>query len=65
MPEKQIILTGWKEICEAWGILSKSTMKKIALKYKLPIIEINGKPTIGKDKLLEFLDKQPLMKISR
>lgn len=59
MPEKQIILIGWKEICDAWGILSVSTMKRIAIKYKLPTKDINGKPTITKDDLLKFIRELP------
>ncbi len=65
MPEKQIILNSWKDLCDAWGILSKSTMKKIVSKYQIPIKYINGKPTIGKDDLLEFIRKLPPIKIPR
>lgn len=57
MTEKQIILMGWKDICEACGIRSKSTMKKKAKKYKMPLVTLDGHPTISKEALLLWLKK--------
>lgn len=65
MEEKEIIFIGWKAICEACGVLSVDTMKGIAIKYKLPIKDINGKPVIVRNDLLESIKKLPLRKISR
>jgi hypothetical protein len=48
---------GWKDICEACGIRSKSTMKKKAKKYKMPLVTLDGHPTISKEALLLWLKK--------
>ena len=57
MTENQIILTGWKDICQACGIKSKTTMKKKAKKYKMPIMFLDGRPAISKDALIEWFKK--------
>lgn len=54
MTENQVILMGWKDICEACGIKSIKTMKKKAKKYKMPLIRLDGKPSISKDSLLKW-----------
>lgn len=59
MTENQIILSGWKDICEACGIGSLQTMKKVAQKYHMPIKRIDGKPIILKSKLIEWYNKLP------
>lgn len=59
MPEKQIILTGWKDICQALGIKSKKTMKKKAKKYQMPIKRMDGVPTISKFDLLQWHSNLP------
>ena len=65
LEEKEIIFIGWKAICEACGILSVDTMKGIAIKYKLPIKDINGKPAIVRTDLIESIKKLPLRKTTR
>jgi hypothetical protein len=41
-----IILCGWKEIAKALGIQTCKTVKKKAKKYKMPILYLDGRPTI-------------------
>jgi len=60
MPENQMILYGWKDICAACGIKSKSTMKKKVKKHKLPIKRMDGKPVISKLELLEWYNNLPV-----
>jgi hypothetical protein len=54
MTDNQIILSGWKEICQACGIKSKTTMKRKAKKHHIPIKTLDGKPTIVKDDLIKW-----------
>jgi len=51
---EQLILNGWKDICAAWGIKSVKTMKKKVKKYKIPVLWMDGKPTITRFLLLEY-----------
>jgi len=41
-----LILVGWKSICQACNIKSVKTMRKKEKKYKMPILYMDGKPTI-------------------
>lgn len=54
MVDNQIILTGWKDICGACGIKSKTTMKKKAKKYNMPITYMDGRPVISKEAIIEW-----------
>lgn len=58
----EIIITGWKSIGWACGIMSVSTIKGIAQKYNMPVHEVNGKPIITKEDLLNFIRKLPAKK---
>ena len=49
-----LILIGWKSICQACDIKSVKTMRKKAKKYKMPILFMDGKPTIPADDLLKW-----------
>lgn len=62
MKSQKAMLYGWKSISEACDILSVSTMKGIASKYSMPIREINKKPAIPVEELMEFLRNLPLKK---
>jgi len=59
----EIILVGWKSIASAFGINDIDTMKKIIVKYKLPVRDLNGKPAIQRLTLEKWLDDLPLKKI--
>ncbi len=54
---EQLILNGWKDICKAWGIKSVKTMKKKVKKYKIPLVWMDGKPTISRPLLLSYHGK--------
>jgi hypothetical protein len=54
MTDNQLILNGWKDICEAMGIRSVKTAKKKAKRWKMPIVRIDGKPTIARVTLIEW-----------
>jgi len=43
---RQILLTGWKDIAHAMGLKSERTARKWARKYRMPIVRIEGKPTV-------------------
>lgn len=58
MVDNQIILTGWKDICRACGVKSKTTMKKKAKKYSMPISWLDGRPCISCDTLSDWIRKQ-------
>ena len=60
MPEDQMILCGWKDICEACGIKSKKTLKKKAKTYHMPIKRMDGKPVISKLELLKWYNNLPV-----
>lgn len=55
MTEGQVILTGWKDICNACGIKSIKTMKKKATRHKIPIRMVDGKPMIAVVDLLKWM----------
>ena len=55
----EIVFIGWKSIAYACGIMSVSTMKGIAQRYDMPIREVNGKPIIPKEDLLDFVRRLP------
>ena len=49
-----LILTTWKQIGWACGGRSIKTIKKLAKKYHMPYVKINGRPEISKVLLLEW-----------
>lgn len=59
MTDGQVILTGWKDICNACGIKSKSTMKKKAKKYKMPFKRTDGVPSITLENLIKWHNGLP------
>ena len=42
----RVIYIGWKEIGRAVGGLTEATIKKIAGRYAMPLVSINGRPSI-------------------
>ena len=51
-----IILCGWKEIARACGIKTCKTIKKKARKYGMPIVYMDGRPTVSERALLRWWD---------
>lgn len=49
---KLAILNGWKPIMKACGIESVKTMKRKAKRHKMPIVYVDGKPTITEEMLI-------------
>ena len=41
----QIIFIGWKSIGAACGVTWK-TLKRYAIKYEMPVVPLNGRPSI-------------------
>ncbi len=41
-----MILTGWKKICEYFGVKDRRTMLRKIRKYYIPVLYIGGRPTI-------------------
>ncbi len=41
-----MILTGWKKICEYFGVKDRRTMLRKIHKYYIPVLYMGGRPTI-------------------
>ena len=52
----RILLCGWKAIADACGVKAKKTIKKYARTYKMPIVYLNGRPTITQKAIEEWWD---------
>ena len=50
------ILCGWKEIAKACGIKTSKTIKKKAKKYKMPIVYLDGRPTVTEKAIEKWWD---------
>jgi hypothetical protein len=53
------ILTGWPAICKACGVKTKRTIKKKARKYAMPIVYLDGRPTITEQALRDWWNNLP------
>lgn len=53
----KIILHGWKAIANACGVKTQKTIKKYAKIYKMPILYLNGRPTITQKAIEEWWEK--------
>jgi hypothetical protein len=42
----QLIRIGWKSIGEALGV-SPMTARRVARRYEMPVVELNGRPSIS------------------
>jgi len=45
------LLVGWKQIAEACGGLHWRTVKKKARKYHMPLVYLDGRPTVTREAL--------------
>jgi hypothetical protein len=51
-----IILCGWKDIAKACGVKTRKTIKKKARRYEMPIVYMDGRPTITRKALERWWD---------
>jgi len=55
LKKEQVIFRGWRDIAEACGE-SVRVMKRIAKRYKMPYARLNGKATIARVTLIDWID---------
>lgn len=56
MSNGQVILIGWKDLCDACGIKSVKTMRNKVIRHHIPVKMLDKKPHIAKETLIDFFE---------